>query len=281
MIKQTGIMVVFALLLLSLASCQDAAQTKTADNAANAPASAAVPGGGAELALASATYDVEGMTCDHCVQGISETLAAVPGVRQCQVDLANHCAKVEYDPAQVDDAKLIDSINALGYTATLAADKPNLDALAGESGCVCGAEGGSGECSGECGDPMMMGEGKAKEGCGMEGSGGGCGSCEGSATAAMAPAEVPAGCEREVYYVEGLGCPNSAAKLAAGINALAGVNGSYVDIKGGTVTVDFEAATADPKNFESAITGFGLVVLDGPPAKDEASPANETKAQDA
>ncbi len=38
---------------------------------------------------ATATYVVEGMTCQHCVASVSEEVAEVPGVEETTVDLAS------------------------------------------------------------------------------------------------------------------------------------------------------------------------------------------------
>jgi copper ion binding protein len=35
------------------------------------------------------TYDVVGMTCDHCVRSVTEEVSALAGVSQVEVDLAS------------------------------------------------------------------------------------------------------------------------------------------------------------------------------------------------
>ena len=35
------------------------------------------------------TYDVVGMTCDHCVRSVTEEVSALEGVSQVEVDLAS------------------------------------------------------------------------------------------------------------------------------------------------------------------------------------------------
>ena len=35
----------------------------------------------------SATYDVTGMTCGHCVQSVTEEVSALPGVKDVSVEL--------------------------------------------------------------------------------------------------------------------------------------------------------------------------------------------------
>ena len=49
------------------------------------------------------TYDVKGMTCDHCVRAVTEEIGAVDGVTSVDVSLAEHQAVVsgEADPEAV------------------------------------------------------------------------------------------------------------------------------------------------------------------------------------
>jgi copper chaperone CopZ len=35
----------------------------------------------------TATYRVTGMTCDHCVRAVTDEMAAIPGVRDVEVEL--------------------------------------------------------------------------------------------------------------------------------------------------------------------------------------------------
>jgi copper ion binding protein len=244
MVKQVGVITLLLTLLagaLLLAGCPN---TKAGDSTGTAeavpPPSAAAAG--AQTELASVTYSVEGMTCDHCVEGITQSVTMVPGVKQCKVDLAGKSALVDYDPKQVTDQMIIDRINGLGYTASLKHDGGKLNALAGESGCACG---GSGECSGECGDPAKAG----------------------AAGASQVPADIPAGCMRTVLFVEGVSSPEQAAQLVKSINALAGVSGAYADIAGSRITLDYAADTAKLDAVKKAITDAGFKVLDTPPAK--------------
>lgn len=57
-------------------------------------------------------YDVEGMTCEHCVRAITSEVSALPGVEQVSVDLpkgevtVTSQARLEYEQmaAAVDEA---------------------------------------------------------------------------------------------------------------------------------------------------------------------------------
>lgn len=61
---------------------------------------------------------IEGMTCGHCVMGVKQALAAVPGVQgTVEVDLASGRAKVD---GSADAAALIAAVEEEGYSATLA-----------------------------------------------------------------------------------------------------------------------------------------------------------------
>ncbi|MEO8108059.1 MAG: cation transporter [Actinomycetes bacterium] len=43
---------------------------------------------------ATATFTVTGMTCGHCVQAVSEEIAAIDGVEKVDVELANGAVTV-------------------------------------------------------------------------------------------------------------------------------------------------------------------------------------------
>ena len=43
------------------------------------------------------TYAVTGMTCDHCVQAVTEELIRLPGVRDVRVDLSSGRITVRSD----------------------------------------------------------------------------------------------------------------------------------------------------------------------------------------
>lgn len=64
--------------------------------------------------MTTATFHVAGMTCQHCVNAVSEEVAKVPGVRQVDVDLASGAVTVESD-APVDQAAVAAAVDEAGY----------------------------------------------------------------------------------------------------------------------------------------------------------------------
>jgi Cu+-exporting ATPase len=59
---------------------------------------------------------IDGMTCDHCVRTVSQSLKSVPGVESATVDLASARAEVTVDPSRTDREALRRAIEAAGYT---------------------------------------------------------------------------------------------------------------------------------------------------------------------
>jgi Cu+-exporting ATPase len=58
---------------------------------------------------------IDGMTCASCVARVERALARVPGVHAAAVNLASETARVTFDPAQVDPARLSRAIRDAGY----------------------------------------------------------------------------------------------------------------------------------------------------------------------
>jgi Cu+-exporting ATPase len=75
---------------------------------------------------------VGGMTCASCVSRVEKKLNRIDGVH-ASVNLATASAHVEYDAALVDEATLLDTVAATGYSATLASGAPPEDLDAGEA----------------------------------------------------------------------------------------------------------------------------------------------------
>ena len=61
------------------------------------------------------TFDVKGMTCDHCVHAVTEAAKSVEGVTDARVDLASNSAEVAGEG--FDAAKIIEAIKEEGYEA--------------------------------------------------------------------------------------------------------------------------------------------------------------------
>lgn len=63
------------------------------------------------------TYAVTGMTCNHCVNAVTEELRSLPGVREVSVDLAaggtSSVQVVSDDPLSEDAVR--DAVDEAGY----------------------------------------------------------------------------------------------------------------------------------------------------------------------
>jgi len=80
-------------------------------------------------------FEVNDMTCGHCVSTITKALKAVdPGAR-VQIDLATH--RVQIEPTDADAVELGDAIREAGYTPVVVADA---------AACKPGATSGQGCC---------------------------------------------------------------------------------------------------------------------------------------
>ncbi len=65
----------------------------------------------------SQTYVVTGMTCEHCVNAVTEEVAAIEGVTDVQVDLATGGLTVT-STAPVEDAAVAAAVDEAGYALT-------------------------------------------------------------------------------------------------------------------------------------------------------------------
>jgi copper ion binding protein len=70
--------------------------------------------------MATATYAINGMTCDHCVTAVTAELGQLPGVREVRVDLAAGTATVtSTEPLDADAVR--EAVDEAGYEL---ADQP-------------------------------------------------------------------------------------------------------------------------------------------------------------
>jgi len=65
--------------------------------------------------MANQTLNVEGMTCNHCVQTIKEAVNNLVGISRVEVDLENKQVAVEYDKALVKLDSITDKIVEIGF----------------------------------------------------------------------------------------------------------------------------------------------------------------------
>ncbi len=64
------------------------------------------------------TFNVTGMTCDHCVHAVTNAVKETPGVADVTVSLEAKSAVVTGD--QIDVAKIIAAVAEEGYEAAVA-----------------------------------------------------------------------------------------------------------------------------------------------------------------
>jgi Cu+-exporting ATPase len=81
---------------------------------------------------------ISGMTCASCANRIERKLNKLDGV-SASVNYATEKATVDYDPATVEPAQLLDTVAAAGYTATLPAP-PAADGTAAAAGAAADEE---------------------------------------------------------------------------------------------------------------------------------------------
>ena len=85
------------------------------------------------------SFQVDDMTCGHCVSSITKAVKAVDGEAKVQIDLATH--RVDIESTRIDAADLSDAIKEAGYTPVAIAAASGAVATAGEparKGCCCG-----------------------------------------------------------------------------------------------------------------------------------------------
>lgn len=68
--------------------------------------------------MASATLNIQGMTCSHCVMRVQKALAELPGVRKAVVTLEPGRAKVDYDDCASTADALAAAVVKAGYGAS-------------------------------------------------------------------------------------------------------------------------------------------------------------------
>ena len=64
--------------------------------------------------MATATYEVTGMTCEHCVNAVKGEISQLQGVEQVDVELEGGKVTVQ-SGAPVDDAEIRSAVEKAGY----------------------------------------------------------------------------------------------------------------------------------------------------------------------
>lgn len=60
------------------------------------------------------TFEVQDMTCGHCVSTITQAVKALDAQARVQIDLASH--RVDIEPVTADAAALREAITEAGFT---------------------------------------------------------------------------------------------------------------------------------------------------------------------
>ena len=71
--------------------------------------------------MKSLVVTIEGMHCDGCAETIRGLLAVEAGVKASSVSFKDGSARVLYDPAAIDEAKLVAAVEKGGYKVSFTA----------------------------------------------------------------------------------------------------------------------------------------------------------------
>ena len=71
------------------------------------------------MAKEKARLSVSGMSCEHCVKTVQQTLESVDGVLKVKVHLKHARADVQYDSAKVSAGALAETVTQAGYETAL------------------------------------------------------------------------------------------------------------------------------------------------------------------
>lgn len=67
--------------------------------------------------MATVTYAVKGMTCDHCVGSVTAEVQKVPGITDIKVDVKGGLLTLEAHEG-LDDQAVREAVEEAGYEAT-------------------------------------------------------------------------------------------------------------------------------------------------------------------
>lgn len=68
--------------------------------------------------MKSVTLKIEGMHCDGCAATLKALLGREPGVKTASVAFESGEARIHYDPAAVDEERLVAAVERPGYRVT-------------------------------------------------------------------------------------------------------------------------------------------------------------------
>jgi len=79
--------------------------------------------------------NIEGMTCNGCVQKVESTLKKVEGVSETSVKLASNSATVTYDVDKTNENSLTKAVNSTGFKAVSVKEAKKQDNVSKKAGC--------------------------------------------------------------------------------------------------------------------------------------------------
>jgi copper chaperone len=65
--------------------------------------------------VTTASYTAPAISCQHCQHAIESAIGALAGVEAVHVDIPAKRVEVRFDPAQVDEATLVATLDEEGY----------------------------------------------------------------------------------------------------------------------------------------------------------------------
>lgn len=68
--------------------------------------------------MAKSVLNIEGMSCGHCVESITEVLHGLTGVQEASVVLEENAASISYDEAKITVSEIKKAVEDAGYSVT-------------------------------------------------------------------------------------------------------------------------------------------------------------------
>lgn len=67
---------------------------------------------------------VDGMSCGGCAAGVNAALQKLDGVKKSEITFEKKGGPVEFDPAKVDEKKIVAAVEKAGFKATAKKEAP-------------------------------------------------------------------------------------------------------------------------------------------------------------
>ena len=67
------------------------------------------------MSLVKKEFNVEGMSCEHCVHAIKNALIELEGVSSTEISLERKTVTVEYEEDKLEEALIVSAIEEQGY----------------------------------------------------------------------------------------------------------------------------------------------------------------------